>query len=229
MGRPGLPVAQRRAPAAHPNSGVAGSPRVSGGLLVPAPVRRSPQLAGPEPQHGPDGGHPAGRGGGDGLRPSGSNPRPGDGPSPHGVGPDRGAGLLQAQLRLAHLQPETGRRHRRTGSGLGLLRRCPQVPGHRQLPRRSRGRRRAAPQAHPGLPGILPAPGLHHRPRPGETPQGQAPRGAGRPVRPRALLQGQQLRQSGGDAIGCQAVVPGRSRIAGPRHHPAPAAAGLPR
>ena len=82
------------------------------GLLVPAPVRRSPQLAGPEPQHGPDGGHRAGRGGGAGLRPSGSDPRPGDGPPPHGVGPDRGAGLLQAQLRLAHLQPETGRRHR---------------------------------------------------------------------------------------------------------------------
>ena len=56
---------------------------------------------------------------GAGLRPSGSDPRPGDGPSPHGVGPDRGAGLLQAQLRLAHLQPETGRRHRRTGGGLG--------------------------------------------------------------------------------------------------------------
>ena len=37
---------------------------MSGGLLVPAPVRRSPQLAGPEPQHGPDGGHRAGRGGG---------------------------------------------------------------------------------------------------------------------------------------------------------------------
>ena len=54
-----------------------------------------------------------------GLRPFGSDPRPGDGPPPHGVGPDRGAGLLQAQLRLAHLQPETGRRHRRTGGGLG--------------------------------------------------------------------------------------------------------------
>ena len=37
---------------------------MSGGLLVPAPVRRPPQLAGPEPQHGPDGGHRAGRGGG---------------------------------------------------------------------------------------------------------------------------------------------------------------------
>ena len=43
------------------------------------------------------------RGGGAGLRPSGSDPRPGDGPPPHGVGPDPGAGLLQAQLRLAHL------------------------------------------------------------------------------------------------------------------------------
>ena len=95
-------------------------------------------------------------------------------------------------------------------------------------PPQSRGGRRAAPQAHPGLPGILPAPGRHHRPRPGETPQGQAPRGARRPVRAGAILQGRQLRQSGGDAIGCQAVVPGRSRIAGPRHHPAPAVAGLP-
>ena len=96
------------------------------------------------------------------------------------------------------------------------------------FPRRGGGGRRVAPQAHPGLPGILPAPGRHHRPRPGETPQGQAPRGARRPVRAGAILQGQQLRQSGGDAIGCQAVVPGRSRIAGAWHHPAPAAAGLP-
>ena len=40
---------KRRAPAAHPNSGVTGSSRVSGGVLVPAPVRRPPQLAGPEP------------------------------------------------------------------------------------------------------------------------------------------------------------------------------------
>ena len=32
--------------------------------------------------------------------------------------------------------------------------------------------------------------GVHHRPRPGETPQGQAPWGARRPVREGALLQG---------------------------------------
>ena len=64
------------------------------------------------------------------------------------------------------------------------------LTSNKGLPRRGGGRRRAAPQAHQGLPGILPAPGLHHRPRPGETPQGQAPRGAGRPVREGALLQG---------------------------------------
>ena len=84
------------------------------------------------------------------------------------------------------------------------------------------------PQAHPGLPGILPAPGVHHRSRPGETPQGQAPRGAGRAIRTGTVLQGQQLRHSGGDAIGCRAVVPERSRIAGAWHHPAPTPAGLP-
>ena len=125
-----------------------------------------------------DGRGRAQRGGGAGLRPSGPGPRPGDGPPPHGVGADRGAGPLQAQLRLAHLQPEAGGRHRGLGGGLGLLRRHPQVPGHRQLPRRGGGRRRAAPQPHPGLPGILPAPGVHSRPRPGETPQGQAQGGA---------------------------------------------------
>ena len=83
------------------------------------------------------------------------------------------------------------------GGGLGLLRRRPQVPGHRQLPRRGRGGRRVAPQAHPVLPGILPAPGLHHRSRPGETPQGQATCGAGRPVREGAFLQGRGVQGPG--------------------------------
>ena len=155
MGRPGLPVADRRPAAGDPRSGIVGGAGLPGLLCLAAAVRRPPQLAGPEPQHGPDGGHRPRRGGGAGLRPAGPGPGPGDGPPPDGVGADRGAGLLQAQLRLAHLQPEAGGRHRRLGGSLGLLRRRPQVSGHRQLPRRGGGGRRAALQAHPGLPGIL--------------------------------------------------------------------------
>ena len=51
------------------------------------------------------------------------------------------------------------------------------------------GRRCAIPPPDPWLPGIFPAPGLHHRPRPGAPPQGQAQGGAGRPVRQGTLLQ----------------------------------------
>ena len=66
----------------------------------------------------------------------------------------------------------------------------PQIPGHRQLPRRGgRGRFPASPP-DPWLPGILPAPGLHHRSGPGAPSPGQAPGGAGRPVGQGTLLQG---------------------------------------
>ena len=43
-------------------------------------------------------------------------------------------GLLAAQLRLADPWADAGGHHRRTGSGVGLLRRGAQVSGHRQLP-----------------------------------------------------------------------------------------------
>ena len=58
------------------------------------------------------------------------------------------------------------------------------------FPRRSgRGRFPASPP-DPWLPGILPAPGLHHRSGPGAPSTGQAQGGAGRPVRQGTLLQG---------------------------------------
>ena len=101
-----------------------------------------------------------------GLRAPGVHPRPTEWPPSHGVGPDCGTGLLQAQLRLAHTQPETAGGDRRPGSGLGVLRRRPQTPGHRQLPRRGGRCRRAAPQAHQGL---------HHRPRTGCVTPGTSP------------------------------------------------------
>ena len=80
-------------------------------------------------------------------------------------------------------------------AALGVLRWRSPLSRHRQLPRRGRGRRRTASPAHPGFPGILPAPRLHLRPGEGEAPQGQAQGGARRPIRPRALLQGRQLQQ----------------------------------
>ena len=131
-----------------PHPGVAGSAWVPGALHIPAPVHPAPQLASSQPPDGSDGGESARRGGRDGLRAPGVHPRPTEWPPSHGVGPDCGTGLLQAQLRLAHTQPETAGGDRRPGSGLGVLRRRPQVPGHRQLPRRGGGCRRAL---HPRL------------------------------------------------------------------------------
>ena len=90
VGRPGLPVADRRPAAGDPRSGIVGGAGLPSIVCLAAPVRRSPQLAGPEPQHGPDGGHRPRRGGGAGLRAPGPGPGPGDGPPPHGVGADRG-------------------------------------------------------------------------------------------------------------------------------------------
>ena len=91
---------------------------------------------------------------------------------------------------VAQLQPEAGGGHCRPGSGLGLLRRHTQIPGHRQLPRRGGRGRFPAPTAHPWLPGILPAPGLHHRSGPGAPSPGQAQGGAGDTVGQGTLLQG---------------------------------------
>ena len=90
---------------------------------------------------------------------------------------------------------KAGRRRRRTGGGLGFLRRYPPLSRHRQLPRRGRGRRRPASPAHPRLPGVFTAPRLHRRSGPRASPQGQAQGGAKRPIRAGALLQGRQLQQ----------------------------------
>ena len=48
-------------------------------------------------------------------------------------------GPFPALLPLAHAPAEAGGRHRRTGGGLGLLRRDAPVPGDRQFPRRGGG------------------------------------------------------------------------------------------
>ena len=73
------------------------------------------------------------------------------------------AGLLSALLRLAHAESEAGGRHRRTGSGVGLLRRGAPLSGHRQLPASGGGTRPAASALHQRLPGILAAPRFHRR------------------------------------------------------------------
>ena len=176
----------------------------------------------------PDGGERPRGGGGAGLRPAGPGSGPGDGPPPHGVGPDRGAGPLQAQFRLAHLQPEAGGRHRRTGGGLVLLRRHPQVPGHGQFRGGGGWCRRAAPPVHPQLPGMLPARRLHLRTGHGAPSQGQAPGGAGRPVRSGAFLQRRQLQRTGTLERGIGALVSRCRRAASARHHQASAPGCLP-
>ena len=102
----------------------------------------------------------------------------------------------RAHLPVARLRPEAGGGDRWPGGGLVFLRRHSQIPGHRQLPRRSGGSRRLAPASDPRLPGILPAPGLHHRSGPGASPQRQAHSGAQRPVRQGALLQGRRVQGS---------------------------------
>lgn len=55
---------------------------------------------------------------------------PGHRPPPRGMGADRGAALFAALLRLAHIRSDFGGRDRRTGVGLGILWRRPQVPNH---------------------------------------------------------------------------------------------------
>ena len=100
-------------------------------------VHRAAGLAEAKSRDGPDGGERTRRGGGDGLRSSGFDRGPGDGPPPGGLGADHRPDLLAAQLRLADLQPEARRCDRGVGGCLGLLRGRSQVPGDRQLPRSS--------------------------------------------------------------------------------------------
>ena len=102
-------------------------------LHVAAAIPATAQLAAAQPQNGADGEHPARGSGGAGLRPPGLHPGPGERPQAGGVGPAGGAGLLQAQLPVAHLRPEAGGCDRRPGGRLGLLRRHSKIPGHRQL------------------------------------------------------------------------------------------------
>ena len=228
VGRPGLPVADRRPAAGDPRSGIVGGAGLPGLLCLAAAVRRPPQLAAAQSRDRPDGRERPWGGGGAGLRPAGPGPGPGDGPPPHGVGPDRGAGPLQAQFRLAHLQPEAGGRHRRTGGGLVLLRRHPQVPGHGQFPGGGGWCRRAASPVHPRFPGMLPAPRLHLRPGQGAPSQRQAPGGAQRPVRSEAFLQRRQLQRTGTLERGIGALVSRCRRAASARHHQASAPGCLP-
>ena len=76
------------------------------------------------------------------------------------------------------------------------------------------------PSPHPWLPGVLPAPGLHHRSGTGALSQRQAPRGEGHPVRKGALLQGRGVQGPGPPQGRGGPVVPGRGRTADPWHHP---------
>ena len=110
-----------------------------------------------------------------------------------GVGADHRAGLLAALLRLADPWADAGGHHRRTGSGVGLLRRGAQVSGHRQLPASGGGTRPAASALHQRLPGILAAPRFHRRCGAGAETQGQAQGGAWRAVREGAFLQGRRF------------------------------------
>ena len=193
-GRPDIPVAHRRPLAVDPHPGVVGGTGLLGFLHVAAALHPTAQLAESESHDGSDGAECAGGSGGAGLRTPGLHRGPRDRP-PHGVGADRGAGLFPALFRVAHLQPEAGRRRRRTGGGLGFLRRYSPLSRHRQLPRRGRGRRRSASPANPGFPGVFTAPRLHRRSGPRASPQGQAQGGAKRPIRAGALLQGRRLQQ----------------------------------
>ena len=120
---PDLSVAHPGQAAVHQDPGVAGGAGLPGIVYLAASLCGAAPLAATPSQHGAHGGERPWRGGGTGLRPPGLHPGPGDRPPLRGVGPDRGAGSLQAQLRVAHLQPEAGRGHCRPGGGLGLLRR----------------------------------------------------------------------------------------------------------
>ena len=134
------------------------------------------------------------------------------------LGPAGSAGLLQAQLPVAHLRPEAGGRDRRPGSGLGVLRGIPKYlvidsavaePTHCTYP----------------VPGILPAWGFitdparvrHPKDKPGWSAASSTPGNAGR------RFQGLGRHPGSGPAL-----VSRRRRTAHPRHHPPPAAAGLP-
>ena len=159
----GLPARQQ---VRHPHQVVSGSyevPSQPSTLHTPIEaVHPAAGLAEAKSGDGPDGRERTRRGGGDGLRSSGSDGGLGDGSPPGGLGADHRPVLLAAQLRLAYPQPEARGRDRGVGGCLGLLRGRSQLPGDRQLP--SSGGCRSAPSpTHARLPGVLPAPGLHLR------------------------------------------------------------------
>ena len=121
--------------------------RGCGIVSVVAPLRSEAELATAQPDHGAHGGHRARGGGGGGLRPVGHDCGPSDGTPAGGVGADHRAGLLAALLRLADPWADAGGHHRRTGSGVGLLRRGAPLSGHRQLPANQTCCIRASPEA----------------------------------------------------------------------------------
>ena len=117
---------------------------------------------------------------------------------------------------------------RGVGGCLGLLRGRSQVPGDRQLPRSSGWCRSAPSPSHARLPGVLPAPRLHLRPCAGAPSPGQAARGAWGALCAGAVLQGRGVHRPLGHEVCGQAMVPGRGRTEGARHHPQAAPRGLP-
>ena len=120
---------------------------------------------------------------------------------------------------------EDGGDRRRAVSGLGLLRRDTPLPGDRLFPRLGGGTRTPPPQAHSGIPGIRPAPGIHRRSGAGAASQGQAQGGARRALRPGALLQLRRFRRVGPHP---RRSCAGGGWAARPRHHPPQAPRSLP-
>ena len=74
LGRPDLPVAQRRPSAGDPHPRVAGGAGLCGVVYVAAALHSETQLEQAQQDHGAHGGHSPRRGGGDGLRPPGVGP-----------------------------------------------------------------------------------------------------------------------------------------------------------
>ena len=110
-------------------------------------------------------------------------------------------------LRIPGLHGANRRRHRGVRGRLGIFWR--NIPRHH--PRQHQGDREHPRPARPGdqhhLPGVLPAPGLLHRPRPDPRPAGQGPCRAGRPVHPRRLLRRREAQDAGGCAPSRPGVV----------------------
>ena len=190
VGRPDLPVADRRPVEDDAGAGVAGSARVYGVVHVVASVHQEAKLGTAQYPHGAGGRHRSRRGGRGGLRPAGNDHRSGHGQAQGGVGADHRAVVLAALFRLADAQPKAGGCDRRPGSGVGVFRRRAPLPGHRQFPR---GGGRTGPVASapdPRLSGIFPASLLRRRPSAGASSQRQAQGGTQRVLRPGASLQG---------------------------------------